>query len=74
VAKRRQNAKFSDRTKVSEIIEQFFEDNFFEMSCKETNLCYFQNQEKYASSSKGLKWVDDSVAELKKTFAIIILF
>jgi hypothetical protein len=39
----------------------FFRDNFFEMLCKETNLYYFQNQGKYDSSSKVLKWVDVSV-------------
>jgi hypothetical protein len=39
----------------------FFGDNFFEMLCKVTNLYYFQNQGKYASSSKVLKWVDISV-------------
>jgi hypothetical protein len=39
----------------------FFEENFFEMLCKETNLYYFQNQGKYDSSSKMLKWVDVSV-------------
>jgi hypothetical protein len=31
------------------------------MLCKETNLYYFQNQGKYDSSSKVLKWVDVSV-------------
>jgi hypothetical protein len=50
-----------DPIKVSEIIELFFRDNFFEMLSKETNLYYFQNQGKYDSSSKGLKWVDVSV-------------
>jgi hypothetical protein len=39
----------------------FFGDNVFEMLCKETNLYYFQNQGKYDSSSKVLKWVDVSV-------------
>jgi hypothetical protein len=39
----------------------FFGHNFFEMLCKETNLYYFQNQGKYDSSSKVLKWVDVSV-------------
>jgi hypothetical protein len=34
----------------------FFEDNFFEMLCKDTNLYFFQNQGKYDSSSKMLKW------------------
>jgi hypothetical protein len=34
----------SDPTKVSEIIELFFGDSFFEMLCEETNLDYFQNQ------------------------------
>jgi hypothetical protein len=45
----------ADPTKVSEIIELFFGDSFFEMLCKETNLYYFQNQGKYDSSSKWLK-------------------
>jgi hypothetical protein len=39
----------------------FFRDNLFEMLCKETNPYYFQNQGKYDSSAKGLKWVDVSV-------------
>jgi hypothetical protein len=43
------------------------------MLSKETNLYYFQNQRKYDSSSKVLKFVDVSVAEMKKIFAIIIL-
>jgi hypothetical protein len=51
----------SDRTKVSEITELLFGDTFFEMLSKETNLYYFQNQGKYDSSSKGLKWVVFSV-------------
>jgi hypothetical protein len=50
-----------DPTKVSEIIEFFFKDNFFEMLSKETNFHYFQTQEKYYNSSKGLKWVDVKV-------------
>jgi hypothetical protein len=32
------------------------------MLSKETNLYYFQNQGKYDSSSKVLKWVDVNVA------------
>jgi hypothetical protein len=51
----------SHPTKVSEIIELFFGDNFLEMLSKQTNLYYFQNQGKCDSSSKGLKWVDVSV-------------
>jgi hypothetical protein len=51
----------SEPTKVLEIIELFFGDYFFEMLSKETNQYYFQNQEKYYSSSMGLKWVDVSV-------------
>jgi hypothetical protein len=50
-----------DPTKVSGIIELFFGDIFFEMLSKETNLYYFQNQGKYDSSAKALKWVDVSV-------------
>jgi hypothetical protein len=54
----------SDPTKVSEITELFFEDNFFEMLSKEANLYYFRNQGKYDSSSKRLKWVDVSVVRV----------
>jgi hypothetical protein len=54
----------SDATKESQIIELFFEDKFFEMLCKDNNWYYFQNQAKYASSSKELKWVDVSVADM----------
>jgi hypothetical protein len=39
----------------------FFGDDFFEMLCKKNNLYYFQNQGKYNSSSKVLKWVDVGV-------------
>jgi hypothetical protein len=62
-----------DPTEVSEIIELSFGDNFFEMLSKRSNLYYFQNQGKCDSSSKELKWVDVSEAEMKKFFAIIIL-
>jgi hypothetical protein len=55
-------------TKMSEIIELFFGDNFFEMLSKETDLYYFQNQGKYDSSYKGLKWVDVNVAEMTTFF------
>jgi hypothetical protein len=68
VGERRQNSKFktftgnpgvkqipSDATKVSEIIELFFGDYFFEMLFSENNLYYFQNQGKYDNSSKVLK-------------------
>jgi hypothetical protein len=55
----------SDPTKESQMIELFFEDKFFKMLCKATNRYYFQNQGKYASSSKELKWVDVSVADMK---------
>jgi hypothetical protein len=51
----------SGSTKVSEIVELFFRDSFFEMLSKETNLYYFQNRGKYDSNSKGLKWVDVNV-------------
>jgi hypothetical protein len=58
----------SDPTKVSEIIELFFRNNFFEMLSKKTNLYYFQNQGKYYISSKGFKWVDVSaVCATQKT-------
>jgi hypothetical protein len=33
-----------DPTNLSEIIELFSGDNFFDMLCRETNLYYFQNQ------------------------------
>jgi hypothetical protein len=53
--------KFPLTQQVLEIIEPFFRDSFFEMLSKETNLYYFQNQGKYDSSSKVLKWVNVSV-------------
>jgi hypothetical protein len=34
---------------------------------------HYQNQEKHASRPKELKWVDVSVAETKKSFAVIVL-
>jgi len=43
------------------------------MFCEEMNLHYLQNQEKYVTCSKGLKWSDVTVAEMKKFFSIIIL-
>jgi hypothetical protein len=43
----------SDPTKVINN-RSFLGDNFFEILCKDTKLYYFQNQGKYASSSKGL--------------------
>jgi hypothetical protein len=73
MGKRRQNAKFRTfywkSTGETNSIwpnksvmnnRTFFRDNFFEMLCKETNVYYFQNQGKYDSSSKVLKWVDVS--------------
>jgi hypothetical protein len=48
-------------------MELFFGDNF-EMLSKETNLYYYQNEGKYDSRSKGLKWVDVSVAEMNNFF------
>ena len=46
-------------------------ETFFDM-CEETNLYYLQNQDKYVNCSKGLKWSDVTVAEIKN-FPIIIL-
>jgi hypothetical protein len=62
----------SEPRKVSEIIELFFGDKFFETLSKETNLYYFQNQGRYDGSSKRLKWVGVRAAEMK-VFVIIIL-
>src|SRR5215469_13599735 len=63
----------SDPTKVSEVSGLFLGETLFDMLCRETNLYNFQNQEKYVTSSKGLKWSDVTVAEMKKFFSIIIL-
>ncbi len=49
------------------------ERRFFDMLCQETNLYYLQNQTKYITASKGLKWSDVIVAEMKKKFSIVIL-
>ena len=63
----------SDATKVSQVAGLFLGDTFFDMLCEETNLYYLQNQEKYVTGSKGLKWSDVTAAEMKKFFSIIIL-
>jgi hypothetical protein len=52
----------------------FFGDNFFEILCKETNLYYFQNQGKYASSSKGLNGWMSVWQNWKKKNAIILQY
>ena len=58
----------SDPTKVSQVRGLFLGDTFFDMLCEETNLYYLQNQEKYVTCSKGLKWSDVTVAEIKFFF------
>ena len=58
----------SDPTKVSQVTGLFLGDTFYDLLCEETNLYYLQNQEKYVSCSKGLKWSDVTVAEKKKIF------
>jgi len=58
----------SDLTKVSQVTGLFLGDTFFDMLCEETNLYYLQNQEKYVTCSKGLKWSDVTGAEMKKKF------
>ena len=63
----------SNPTKVSQVTGLFLGDRFFHMLCEKTNLYYLQNQEKYVTGSKGLKWSDVTVAEMKKFFSIIIL-
>ena len=51
--------------KVSQVTGLFLGDTFFDMLCEETNVCYLQNQEKDVTCSKGLKWSDVTVAEMK---------
>ena len=46
----------SDPTKVSQVTGLFLGDTFFDMLCEEMNVYYLQNQEKYVTGSKGLKW------------------
>ena len=59
----------SDPTKISQVTGLFLGNTFFfDMLCEETNLYYLQNQEKYVTCSKGLKWSDVTVAEMKKFF------
>jgi len=58
----------SDPTKVSQVTGLFLGDTFFDMLCEEMNLYYLQNQEKYVTCSKGLKWSDVTVAEIKNFF------
>ena len=52
----------SDLTKVSQVTGLFFGETFFDMLCEETNIYYLQNQEKYVTGSKGLKWSDVTAA------------
>ena len=54
----------SDPMKVSQVTGLFLGDTFFDMLCEETNLYYLQNQEKYVTCSKVLKWSDVTVAEM----------
>jgi hypothetical protein len=63
----------SDPTNVSYITDLFFGVIFFDFLCEETNVYCFENIDKYDRNYKVLKWVDITVAELKKFFAIIIL-
>ena len=58
----------SDPTKVSQVTGLFLGDTFFDMLCEKTNRYYLQNQEKYVTGSKGLKWSDVTVADMKKSF------
>jgi hypothetical protein len=60
----------SDPTKVSQVTGLFLGDTFFDMLCEETNRYYVQNQEKYVTGSKGLKWSDVTVAEMEIFFLI----
>jgi hypothetical protein len=62
----------TDPTNVSDITDLFFGNIFFDFLCEETNLSYFQNRDKYDRNYKVLKWVDVTLAEIKKFFAIII--
>jgi hypothetical protein len=63
----------NDPSNVSEVTELFFGDSFFQILCEEINLYYIQNHQKYGRCYTVPKWVDVSVAEMKKSFAIIIL-
>jgi hypothetical protein len=54
----------------------FLGETFFDMLCEESNrkrVYYLQNQEKYVTFSKGLKWSDVTVAEKKKILIIILM-
>jgi hypothetical protein len=58
----------SHPTEVSETVDLFFGDSFFDMLCQETNRYYVQNCENYDSNYKVLKWLDVTSAEIKKIF------
>jgi len=51
-----------DLMKVSQVTGLFLGDTFFDMLCEETNRYYLQNEEKYVTGSKGLKWSDVTLA------------
>jgi len=58
----------SNPTKVSQVTRLFLGDTFFDMLCEKINLYYLQNQEKYVTCSKGLKWSNVTVAEMNFLF------
>jgi hypothetical protein len=58
---------------ISEAVELFLGDDFFQMMCDESNLYYSQNKDKYKLSPKSGKWSDITVPEMKKFLSIIIL-
>jgi len=63
----------SEPTKLSQVTGLFLGDTFFDVLCEETNLYYLQNQENYVTCSKGLKWSDVTVAEMKNSVSIILI-
>lgn len=58
---------------ISEVVELFLGDDFFQIMCDESNRYYSQNKDKYKLSPKSGKWSDITVPELKKFLSIIIL-
>lgn len=60
-------------SKVEEFIDMFIENDLFEFIATETNRYHRQNCGKYKEQRRRAKWLDVTVSEIKKWFALIII-
>jgi hypothetical protein len=62
-----------DPTSISEVVNRFLGNDFFEILLEQSNSYLAQNAGQYKNSSKSLAWEDVSITDMKKFSAIIIL-